>query len=259
MVELTIVSLGPTDAPAAQRLVRESFDPACHPYMTATQHGSEAFLAAYLQAAAFHPDRTHLGAKSQDGGLLGYAEFRQLDAHAGFLSYICVSPQARGQGLAQRLMERYISDTPGIKEMQLDVFVDNRPALTLYQRMGFEEMSRATWWKRALPSPASGDIQLLNWPQALAAFERYGFCELHLRFAGREVRLGRMGESVLRCYNAEDFGDDRLLAAVREVFPSLEEGLLISSTTRHEAHPGAQEMAQSLRLRWQLRSPGGER
>ncbi|MBZ9753153.1 GNAT family N-acetyltransferase [Deinococcus sp. HMF7604] len=251
MVELTIAPLEPADAPAAQRLVRESFAPRLHPYMTATQQGSEAFLAAYLQAAALHPDRLYLGAKSQDSELLGYAEFRQSDPHTGFLSYICVSPQARGQRLAQRLIEDHLAQSPHLREMQLDVFADNLPALTLYRRMGFEEASRTTWWGRALPSPAAGAVQLLNWPQALAAFERYGFCELHLRFAGREVRLGRMGERVLRCPSPAEFADDGLLATVGAGFPALQEALLIAPASPLPPHPEAEAFNQSLRLRWQ--------
>ncbi|WP_221090036.1 GNAT family N-acetyltransferase [Deinococcus aquaedulcis] len=251
MVEFTIEPLVPTDAPAAQRLVRESFDPRLHPYMTATQQGSEAFLAAYLQAAALHPDRLYLGAKSQDGELLGYAEFRQLDPHTGFLSYICVSPQARGQRLAQRLVEDHLAQSPHLREMQLDVFADNLPALTLYRRLGFEEVSRTTWWRRTLPSPGAGTVQLLNWPQALAAFGRYGFCELHLRFAGRELRLGRMGESVLRCPSPAEFAEDGLLAAMGAGFPTLQEALLIAPVTPFAPHPEAEAFNQSLRLRWQ--------
>ncbi|MCP2014528.1 ribosomal protein S18 acetylase RimI-like enzyme [Deinococcus sp. HSC-46F16] len=251
MVDLTIAPLEPADAPAAQRLVLESFAPRLHPYMTATQHGSEAFLAAYLQAAALHPDRSYLGAKSQDAELLGYAEFRQLNPHTGFLSYICVSPEARGQRLAQRLIEDYLAETPHIREMQLDVFADNLPALTLYGRMGFEEVSRTTWWRRILPSPPADEVQMLNWPQALAAFELYGFCELQLRFAGRELRLGRMGESVLRCPNSAEFADDGLLAAMRAGFPTLQEALLIGPATPLPPHPEAEAFNQSLRLRWQ--------
>lgn len=251
MPEITLVPLGPADVTAAQQLVRESFEQRLHPYMIATQHGSGAFLLAYLQAAALHSDRRYLGARSVQGELLGYAEFRQLDIHTGFLSYICISPQARGQRLAQRLIERYLAEMPQLREMQLDVFADNAPALALYRRMGFREESQATWWRRVLPAPLGGELQLLNWPQALAAFERYGFCELQLRFDGRALRLGRMGEGVLRCPSPAEFADDRLLGAVHAAFPTLREVLLVAPTAPLPPHPAAQALNQSLRLRWQ--------
>lgn len=255
--DITIAPLRPEQVGAAQRLLLESFDPRLQPYMTATQAGAEAFLAAYVAAPQLHPERRYLAATQADGtgDLLGYAEFRQLEAGAGFLSYICVSPLARGRGIASRLIEHYLQMVPEPETMQLDVFADNLPALALYRKLGFEEQSQTTWWRRPLPTPSeTASLRVTNWPAALAMHKRYGFCEYQVSFADQLHGLGRMGQAVLRCTSAADFADDALLSAVRAALPELQEALLIAPDGP-SPHAEAEAFNRSLRLRWHNPKP----
>ncbi|ADY27193.1 GCN5-related N-acetyltransferase (plasmid) [Deinococcus proteolyticus MRP] len=250
MTDIVIGPLHPAQVPAAQRLLTESFDERLQPYMTATQAGAEAFLLAYVSTPQLHPERQYLGATLGDE-LVGYAEFRQTEPQVGFLSYICVSPLARGQGVASRLIRHYLAITPGLKSMALDVFADNVPALTLYRKLGFQEQAVTLWWRRPLPEPAPTPVQMLNWPAALAMYQRYGFCEYQIRFEGEKYVLGRMGETVLRCTQAADFANERLLAALRAAFPALQQALLIAPEDA-APHADAEAFNRSLRLHWTL-------
>ncbi|MBL0058350.1 MAG: ribosomal protein S18-alanine N-acetyltransferase [Elusimicrobia bacterium] len=60
------------------------------------------------------------------------------------LANIAFRSDRRGQGLGRKMMERLLEEAQreGMEKMTLEVRVDNRPALELYQRLGFIETSR---------------------------------------------------------------------------------------------------------------------
>lgn len=250
VAEVSIRPLHAEEVEAAQDLIARSFDPQFHRYMTATQRGSAAFLAAFVEWPQLHPDRTYLAAVREEE-LLAYAEFRHTEPGVSFLSYICVSPQLRGQGVATRLIETYLKSAVDLTTMRLDVFAHNAPALALYRKLGFEEEASTVWWRRPLPAlqTSPGGLQFHNWPQALAMQEKYGFCEYQFGFQGENCKVGRLGERVLRCGSVDDFTNDQMLSALREAFPELQEALLIAPEGPSPS-AGSEAFNRLLRLSW---------
>ena len=104
-----------------------------------------AIVAERLQPGA---DRAIVGAF--DGRqLVGLAawhreEMRKLQ-HKGFVWGVFIAPSHRGRGLARRLLEAVIAlarQAEGIRQLNLTAYADNRPALALYQSLGFEVYGR---------------------------------------------------------------------------------------------------------------------
>jgi RimJ/RimL family protein N-acetyltransferase len=76
--------------------------------------------------------------------LLGVAGFAVRDgekeAHKGLLWGMYVRPEARGTGIARRLVEAVIDFArPRVELIQLSVVIGNEPARRLYARLGFVE------------------------------------------------------------------------------------------------------------------------
>lgn len=66
---------------------------------------------------------------------------------AGFLiDGLCVAPQARGQGLGTALIEALCAEAAlrGHRSLRLEVVEQNHRAVVLYQRLGFQIISRQT-------------------------------------------------------------------------------------------------------------------
>lgn len=87
---------------------------------------------------------SHIFGALRDREILGVAGFavRQGDkeAHKGLLWGMYVRPEARGTGLARRLVEAVIDFArPRVELIQLSVVMDNEPARRLYAGLGFVE------------------------------------------------------------------------------------------------------------------------
>ena len=80
----------------------------------------------------------------RDGEILGVAGFavrqEEKEAHKGLLWGMYVRPDARGAGVARRLVEAVIAHArPRVELIQLSVVVGNEQARRLYARLGFVE------------------------------------------------------------------------------------------------------------------------
>ncbi len=80
----------------------------------------------------------------RDDEILGVAGFAvrqgEKEAHKGLLWGMYVRPDARGAGVARRLVEAVIAHaSPRVELIQLSVVVGNEPARRLYARLGFVE------------------------------------------------------------------------------------------------------------------------
>ena len=89
-------------------------------------------------------DAKLLNAKILDAKILGVAGFAVRDgekeAHKGLLWGMYVRPDARGAGVARRLVEAVIAYArPHVELIQLSVVVGNEQARRLYARLGFVE------------------------------------------------------------------------------------------------------------------------
>jgi ribosomal protein S18 acetylase RimI-like enzyme len=62
-----------------------------------------------------------------------------------YLRSLAVDEGQRGRGFARALLQRFLDDgaAAGYRRFRLEVAADNRPALALYQRMGFTTFREA--------------------------------------------------------------------------------------------------------------------
>lgn len=255
---MVIRTVSTGDLGAVQNLIRASFDPFLHTYMVSIQQGAEYYLGVFVKFADFHPDRYLLLAESESNDLLGFADFRLLGGGIGFLSNICVAEIARGQGIAKNLILRCLKHFPEIHTMQLDVFENNHVAKSLYRKLGFQESSHNFWLTRPCPNIPTHEtnhikLKFENLPSSLANFEEYGFCELFVLFRGRRIKLGRLGESVLRCFQLEDYADDMLLKELKCVFPTLNEAFVIVPVNSSiDETIKSHKIVHSIRMSWNI-------
>lgn len=94
------------------------------------------------------------------GRALGYAVFTygfdlEFAGRDAYLTEFYLRPEARGRGLGKWLLMRVEerSREAGVRALHLMVRPENRPALTLYQRAGFEAPPRVFLTKRLSPEP----------------------------------------------------------------------------------------------------------
>jgi GNAT superfamily N-acetyltransferase len=66
----------------------------------------------------------------------------------GWIGGIGVTPFARRQGIAERLMRAVIDEgrIRGVREVWLEVLVQNEPAIRLYEKLGFEDVRGIDVW-----------------------------------------------------------------------------------------------------------------
>jgi len=95
-----------------------------------------------LRSAA-HSPAEQLWILEEDGQVRGFAWgaliTSMVDEFVGYIKNVYVSPQARGQGYARRLLER-VEDwfrTEGAPKAALDASTCNHQALTLYSNAGY--------------------------------------------------------------------------------------------------------------------------
>ncbi|MEH6519128.1 MAG: GNAT family N-acetyltransferase [Halioglobus sp.] len=112
------------------------------------------FNAAIKPGKTFYYDLNHL-LSSEDSYLIvveseesivgtGYAQIRKSKAafrhqiHS-YLGFMFVSPDYRGQGINQKLIDRLItwSKRKGAEDFYLDVYAENEAAIRAYKKVGF--------------------------------------------------------------------------------------------------------------------------
>src|SRR3954453_13620616 len=66
----------------------------------------------------------------------------------GWIGGIGVTPFARRQGVAERLMRAVLDEARirGVREVWLEVLVQNDPAIRLYEKLGFEDVRGIDVW-----------------------------------------------------------------------------------------------------------------
>lgn len=245
---VTFRALTRADLAVVGSLVADSFEARLTPFMIATQHGWADFVGVALDHPRHFPaQRLHVA--ELDGQVVGFADFRAPGDGTGFLSYICVAPAARGRGIARELFRACVREVGDLHTVGLDVFEDNAPARAMYAAMGLGADDVHVWWRAPVPTVATpAPVTLSGLPIALAAFERYGFCELSGTRAGETVRCGRIGPSSLRLFSADDFDDADLAAALARDFPELTATFGVLPASHQPTAPGAEPFNRVIRM-----------
>jgi ribosomal protein S18 acetylase RimI-like enzyme len=233
---VTIRPMNPADLSVVSAMVHESFEPEEMAYFTYAQHGLIEFLRMRLIRPEPFQENLYFVATDANDLAIGFAEFTLDAAGAGYLSYICVAEEGRGRGVATSLIEHFIRSNPYLQRLELDVFHDNLLAIRLYERLGFAHHSQKVWLRRDLPCPSTA-LSLSHFPLSAATYASFGFCELQVEWEDQEIKLGRIGTKVLRCFDLKSFNDDDLLASARATFESLTEALTILPANEATAAP----------------------
>lgn len=124
--------------------------------LNALKNNPEAFGSSYEESIEMpldifeqripEPDsENRLIVVEKEGRLLGMMAFiretRMKQRHIGFIHGVYVEPEARGKGLARKMMEHimaHVRQLDGLRNVQLSVVTSNTSALQLYQSFGFE-------------------------------------------------------------------------------------------------------------------------
>jgi ribosomal-protein-alanine N-acetyltransferase len=99
--------------------------------------GSAAWSRAQIDQDYHSGLRRYRGVE-EGGSLVGYA-VHGYDGDSYHLMNLAVVPEARGRGHARALMDDFLAEARrlGVREVSLEVAVDNHAAIGLYQRYGF--------------------------------------------------------------------------------------------------------------------------
>jgi len=114
----------------------------------------------------------------------------------GWVGGMGVVPESRGRGFGLRVMERLIDSAiqTGMTELDLEVLVQNTPAASIYEELGFRDRRRLDVWVRdpaALPPSGAPASPLIELPVAECL-------ELHERFHPARPPWQRALESLER-------------------------------------------------------------
>lgn len=127
------------------------------------------FPSSYLKPSDFadalaDPARLVLACTAGDGRLLGYLAAKDdPEQPEVYIDYLGTAPEARGQGLGHALLAGALDwgRALGRPRASLTVREDRAPALALYERSGFRQVSAGVHWRHEVPEtpgvhPAAG-------------------------------------------------------------------------------------------------------
>ncbi len=89
-----------------------------------------------------NPGRRRLLVAEKGGIVIGHLA-AWLRARTVNITTLAVKPEARRQGVATALVKKLIVEQSGLREkIKLEVRISNKPARTLYRKLGFEEQRK---------------------------------------------------------------------------------------------------------------------
>lgn len=253
---MTVREMRSSDAAKVGLLLARSFPQDLTCYLPYAQPGTVRFLEDELARGGKNTTKEFFVFEDEQE-IAGFAEYRLEGTASAFLSYICVADWARRRGVATALMAGFLASHPGVRRLELDVFEENLAAERLYVGLGFYTAGTTSWYRRTLPDPTLR-LEILDAATMEATHARYSFSQCQLCVAGEARRIGRIGRTVIRCFDARTFGDDELLSRLHATFPGVEEALLVGAPTGSNDLPiDSSEVVRSRRMVWELPVPLG--
>ena len=211
----------PEDAYDIVDVVRSSFEAELLGCMIYGCPGAAGFVRHQIEAGGFGGDTVYAVA-TRDDRMIGFAEMRVL-SDAVFLNYISLRPEGRYLGLGKDLLLQALGKSRrwGQDRVLLDVFEDNHIARGWYERMGFEPTGVSGWWEVTLAAVAGlPEAILVNYPQAQASQEAFGFSQFELVTPEGRHAIGRLGDQWFRLTQPGALTDPAVGAALARIGPS---------------------------------------
>jgi ribosomal protein S18 acetylase RimI-like enzyme len=187
----------------------------------------------------------------QEGRLVGFAFVgTHADVHTGRLRRriggMGVREEARGTGAARALLRQVVEDArdAGAHTLELEVFVQNTPAVGLYRACGFADGESLWGFKRApgrIHAPPDEPV-VVALAEAADWLLRHGPADLPYQVSGHALRTAegdlqawRLGEALLVF---AETGDRLVVASLFDAHPAQREAwrLLRTLIARHPAH-----------------------
>ncbi|MCC6270166.1 MAG: GNAT family N-acetyltransferase, partial [Microbacteriaceae bacterium] len=251
MSQFTVELLQSRQVPSAVSLIQESFPARLLKFMIYGQTGIIDFLRAGIEHGDELRKSEFLVVPGAGNEVVACAEFTFPEEGMAHLAYLAVDPGQRGRGIATQLIREFILHHAEVHSVDLEVFSDNKPARKLYAGMGFVTEAGSTWRSRELPEPR-GHLDVRDPGDSLTTHTKFGFSQFQVECEKGWITLGRLGEDVVRTYAAEIFDDVTLLAAVRELFPSMTTAFIIDGASNAARVSGPHTvLAESTKMRLQ--------
>lgn len=118
------------------------------------------------------------------------------------LNYIAVSESHRHNHIGSLLLADFeaTSKASGARKVVLDVFEDNRGALSWYLRHGYQEVSRRHFLRLRLSTIGGNcrEVDACSWQAALDEEVLRGFSKYRVQVAGQELVIGLIGGRTYR-------------------------------------------------------------
>lgn len=97
---------------------------------------------AMLEEELYNDTASFIVAEGEDGSVLGYAGLHVI-LDEGYIDNVAVRPSCRRMGIGDRLLDVFIRfGQANLAFLTLEVRPSNTPAVTLYQKNGFQEVGR---------------------------------------------------------------------------------------------------------------------
>jgi ribosomal protein S18 acetylase RimI-like enzyme len=92
----------------------------------------------------------------------------------GWIAGVGVAPPHRGRGVGEALMRGVLEEARkrALREVWLEVLVQNEPAIRLYEKLGFERVRDLEVWTLGSLAPREHDVRALPLEQAQARIRR---------------------------------------------------------------------------------------
>lgn len=239
-----------SDADAIADIISAGVAPGVRQAMIYGCSGVHRFLRCELELATELSERLFLVGE-HEGRITGAMELRWTAGEL-FLNQIAVAASARGQGLGAAMLRAAVQMVGSRRweRMLLDVFEDNVMASRWYERLGFEELSRADWWTLPLDRlPAPIEFAVLNYAQASVAHDAFGFSQLEISTRRGRHAVGLLGDAYFRVSTLEAVNDADLLSGLHMLAPERALlALLPSDTMPPDRAAGARLLCRTRRM-----------
>jgi ribosomal protein S18 acetylase RimI-like enzyme len=121
-----------------------------------TTQGAQRFLhniVRYPGCGTFEPEASLVAVDALTGAMAGVVLSSRISSSCGHITQICVAPEYRRRGLADRMLRVAMNALAmrGLEQLTLTVTASNQDAIRLYLREGFQERYRfdAAVWARS--------------------------------------------------------------------------------------------------------------